>query len=408
MHIWRRDTHTQQIQAHPENEPLIITSPTVIYLPGVTTTDDLPKRLDETGPEFREFLTAISPRVNISHLLEGDLHKKVSGNMRLVDVLLGYNTGANDRVEPICISYRDSNDATREMHATNARPHSYYSTDALRLAEKLLLHNIADAFHARQNEKSGEWQVSGRKKDADAIIDALNNITIVQQSYGTSVLVQIENATSQAMDKLGFTLAEKKQILKSICAYGTGTVVRRKDLKDARFRAITVEGGPDWVAHVLNADKMAVLGEYWPVLTESLEQIKIPEDMLHILQTNEENLLIIASVNPRLSYWNNKQKTPVLIDIDDDRNGHYVLHFVKRGLLASILPEISERVVRNAVLRKTHPVGHVQDLLRPAGPLCAPEHSRQSSEVDKLTECLTKMIEFALSNQRAIIGPIRR
>ncbi len=161
MKIWRRDPNTQTVHEQRIDKPLQLSHPIVIYLPGVTTTDDLPKSLDDTGPQFRAFLNAIEPRVDIHHLLGGSLDQKVRGNIGIIDHLLGYPKGQNASVETACVSYADSEAITSEMHAEKRDPHCAFSDEAMQLTECILLPHLAYDYAVK---KKGEWRVENYRR----------------------------------------------------------------------------------------------------------------------------------------------------------------------------------------------------------------------------------------------------
>ncbi len=166
------------------------------------------------------------------------------------------------------------------------------------------------------------------------------------------------------MQSLGYTEEERRLIRRNICRFSTGNVSRNKDTRDG-FMGITIEGGTDWVAMVLNPHKVATSTTYWSPLEQSVQQQvdtgnHITANDFHIIRCGDDNLLIVAPVGAELLSWqvNGRDNQLRPVNLNQDRNGHYVSHYVRRGISKpsgmplALLPEISERVIRNAVMRK--------------------------------------------------------
>ena len=196
-----------------EKGGVTLEKPTVIFLTGVSTT--------ENKPQF------------------------VGGSISHVEEMLNsFGSGLADKTEILAWSYQKKRKNMFNVMSYNLDPQYQSSALAREFANSFLLPHMAD--NCTFNKK-GKLE-SGDRKPVKSVADAFNNLTLLCYSYGTVFAQEVYNAARENMNVLGYSENEAKYIMTRIHQISLGAVSRPMLEKD-RYASICLVATNDRISN---------------------------------------------------------------------------------------------------------------------------------------------------------------
>ncbi len=404
MRFWHRvqgpDASSSRLMTREDNrESIPLKDRTVIWLSGGLTTDDPPLSQETLKGRTLSYFGQMFPYINLAdETVVADLTGKVdeycAGNINLVDKLLGfsYKTNVekqtkttspdNDHVKVYCVSYKSTEKLLYDHEQCCSNPNHFFCDEAMEMVQRLFMPLLSTEGKVTYVPGGGiydcsRWKVEGKKRSVEEIIPALKKLTFTGNSYGTSFLLQIENALTYAMKDLHYSSAEQKAMMQSVCAIMISNISAFKATSGQRFTAVYLEGINDRVAKICNPHFKTETDEncYYPPIPKDERGVPLKINgkqadstlpYFRIQPCLEKNrVLVLSDVNRKMEFWKERSGYFDYAWVDNDHTGHHVSHYTMRGTPYSSMPDIVERSLRNAVCRDVTPVTAMQDFFRP-------------------------------------------
>jgi hypothetical protein len=275
--LWQRSrdpkTKSPVIEIAPSN--LKITSPTVIFLPGIFTTDNKPAHIAESLDE--------------------------------VDAILRHPEAQKAKPQLYALS-RKGLSGFFNLAAYNAQPHDACSREARKTANDLLLPLVVKDGHPLLR---AEAQAN------------LRNLTLVAYSAGSVFAQELYNGTLQGMKKAGYTQDEARLLLQEVVLISLATVSRPAE-ESNRFTTLYLAAANDLAVRAKN--------KLWKPVKELFA---LDTRDLKIQEISPTSLFITAYIPKKL--WHQPEDetgtqhrhdiTPLLPDRGGLRSHHEMPHY---------------------------------------------------------------------------------
>jgi hypothetical protein len=286
---------------------LKITSPSVIFLTGMFTTDGSPAYVAGALKALR------------------DIMDTRPGNKSPVDVYAWSHTSLKN---------------VFNVAAYNMRPGKRFSPSAKSLARAVIMPLVADNFRLDEN-----GVCAGTPLDPEVARKNLRNVTLFGYSAGTVVAQECYNAARSMMRDIGYADDTSKSLLNEVVLVSTGNVSRPSAEKD-RFTTLYLAANNDLIIRMKN--------RLWrPLSTLFLRAVH----SLNIKPLSDTSLLITATVSKKKTEKRGdnleakiRQSLPWWMLIDSN---HELPRYITRDEELSQFAKIVQFSLTNAVARDT-------------------------------------------------------
>ncbi len=366
-----------KLQEAPMENRLIITGPTISYMPGMLTNDN---HTTHIGPRLQKFIER-TEEYNSELTAEGLLKARTkqtefaNGWFDITQKLMGlpaFPTHDAPSVRMLVGSYESEENCMENLEKSRANPDEYFSPEALKYTEFTFLNALGKDL--KGEIKDNKWHpISGKPYNAKIVAKTLKQLYLQANSSGSSHLMESQNAFRHIAQQLGYSETDIELMMDSVTLLCTGNIANFIDSEKPGFKKIIIAGIGDKVAQALDAydiQRLCDKGVIDPKLVTDIRDGNQP-DRLIALPLGKNGLLLMVDIAKEHLHWREKVNSFDFKFIGNDKTRHHVTFYTLRGADFSIVPEICERVARNGMRGAISGKGidNVEMLLEPTPPI---------------------------------------